>query len=161
MVDRLTPERRSRLMSRVRSKNTKPELVVRRLVHAMGYRFRLHRNDLPGSPDLILPAYRTAIFVHGCFWHRHPGCRKASNPSTRVEFWTDKFQTNVARDRRNRARLRRADWRVIIVWECETRNEDLLRSILKRSLPKKKRAGDTRSRKKNRSAHRPHDPVVI
>ena len=122
MTDRLTPERRSRLMSRVRSKNTKPELIVRSLVHAMGYRFRLHRRDLPGCPDLVLAAYKTALFVHGCFWHRHRGCRKASEPSTRVEFWTDKFRRNVARDRKNRARLLNAGWRVIVVWECETRN---------------------------------------
>jgi DNA mismatch endonuclease, patch repair protein len=139
MIDRLTPERRSRLMSRVRSKNTKPELAVRRLMHSMGYRFRLHRRDLPGCPDLILPAYRTALFVHGCFWHRHSRCRKASKPSTHVDFWAKKFQANVTRDRRNRDRLRRAGWRVIVIWECQTRHEDKLRGILKRSLPKRKR----------------------
>lgn len=122
MVDRLTPERRSRLMSRVRSKDTSPELAVRKIVHALGYRFRLHRRDLPGTPDMILPKHRAVIFVHGCFWHRHPKCRKASNPTTRVEFWTEKFRRNVERDKTDRNRLRRRGWRVLVVWECQTKN---------------------------------------
>jgi DNA mismatch endonuclease (patch repair protein) len=134
MVDRLTPQHRSWLMSRVRSKNTTPELIVRRIAHALGYRFRLHSKDLPGKPDLVLPKYRAVIFVHGCFWHRHPKCRKASNPTTRIAFWVDKFERNVARDAENRRLLRRAKWRVLTIWECETKREDRLRRILQRFL---------------------------
>jgi DNA mismatch endonuclease, patch repair protein len=122
MVDRLSPERRSRLMSRVRSKNTTPELIVRKLVHSLGYRFRLHRRDLPGSPDLVLPKHGSIIFVHGCFWHRHPGCRKASTSSTAVEFWKHKFERNVARDAGNEVTLRRMGWRLLVIWECETKD---------------------------------------
>lgn len=108
-------------MARVGTKNTKPELLVRRALHRLGFRFRLHGRDLPGRPDIVLPKYRTAIFIHGCFWHRHPGCSKASTPKTRVDFWQDKFDANVARDRRNVIALESAGWRVLIVWECETR----------------------------------------
>lgn len=121
-------------MGRVRGKNTCPELVVRRAAHAMGYRFRLHRRDLPGSPDLVFRAKRAVVFVHGCFWHRHPGCRRASNPGTRQDFWQAKFQRNVNRDRRNEAELRTAGWRVLIIWECETKNVDQLRDRLERFL---------------------------
>lgn len=106
-------------MSRVAGKNTKPELTVRRALHALGYRFRLHRGDLPGRPDIVLPRYRSAIFVHGCFWHRHPGCKKASDPATRAEFWQNKFAANVARDERNRSDLTASRWHVFTVWECE------------------------------------------
>ena len=111
-------------MAQVRSKNTKPELLIRSALHRLGYRFRLHKKGLPGRPDVVLPKYRTAIFVHGCFWHRHPGCRKASFPKTRVEFWEDKFDTNVARDERNRTDLLAAGWHVLTVWECEARRID-------------------------------------
>ncbi|MGG5890709.1 very short patch repair endonuclease [Falsiroseomonas sp. HC035] len=117
---------RSALMARVRGKNTRPELIVRRTLHAMGERFRLHRADYPGRPDIVLPRHRLAIFVHGCFWHRHPGCRLSSMPKTRVDFWKDKFATNVARDARNVAALQAMGWRVATVWECETRNPELL-----------------------------------
>jgi len=134
MADRLTPERRSRLMSRVRSKDTGPELVVRRLVHGMGCRYGLHGRDLPGTPDIVLRCRGVVIFVHGCFWHRHRQCPKASNPSTRVEFWTEKFRRNIERDRANRLALRQLGWRVIVVWECQTKTTTRLREKLRRSL---------------------------
>ena len=122
MADTLTPERRSWLMSRVRGKDTKPELVVRQVAHALGLRFRLQRKDLPGRPDLVFPKHRLALFVHGCFWHRHPGCTKASTPKTRAEFWADKFAANVARDSSVTQKLVESGWRVEVVWECETRD---------------------------------------
>jgi DNA mismatch endonuclease (patch repair protein) len=102
----------------------------------MGYRFRLHRGDLPGTPDIVLPAHRTVIFVHGCFWHRHSKCRKASTPTTRVDFWTEKFLRNVSRDRTNRVLLRSANWRILVVWECQTKDEVRLRGKLHKFLLK-------------------------
>ncbi|KAB1069983.1 DNA mismatch endonuclease Vsr [Methylobacterium planeticum] len=111
---------RSALMQRIRGKNTKPELLVRRLIHSMGYRFRLHRRDLPGRPDLVFPSRRKVIFVHGCFWHRHLGCKKASTPTTRRDFWQTKFAQNVERDARKERELQQAGWDVFVVWECET-----------------------------------------
>lgn len=117
---------RSALMAKVRGKNTRPELLVRRKVHALGYRFRLHRRDLPGTPDLVFAGRRTVLFVHGCFWHRHPGCRLASTPKTRVAFWEAKFAANVERDRQKEGELRATGWRVGVVWECETRKPALL-----------------------------------
>lgn len=130
MVDRLTVERRSWLMSRVRGKHTKPEMIVRRAAHALGLRFRLHRKDLPGRPDVVFPRHRVALFVHGCFWHRHPGCRLASTPKTRTEFWQSKFDANVARDTAAYHALLEQGWRVVTIWECETRKEDLVRRRL-------------------------------
>lgn len=118
-------------MGRVRGKDTRPEMIVRSTAHAMGYRFRLHRRDLSGSPDLVFPSKRSVVFVHGCFWHRHPACRRASNPGTRSDFWQAKFQRNVNRDRRNEAELTAAGWRVLVIWECETKNVELLRHKLK------------------------------
>ena len=111
---------RSELMRRVRGKNTAPELAVRRAAHALGYRFRLHRADLPGRPDLVFPRLRTALFVHGCFWHRHEGCSRMTTPKTRTAYWQEKFEQNIQRDRRNSAALRRLGWDVAVVWECET-----------------------------------------
>ncbi|ADG08964.1 very short patch repair endonuclease [Caulobacter segnis] len=122
MVDRLTEDRRSWLMSRVRSENTTPELRVRSIAHSMGLRFRLHRSDLPGKPDLVFPRHKVAIFVHGCFWHRHEGCRKASMPKSRQEFWGAKFEANIERDRRVTSQLRALGWNVETIWECETRD---------------------------------------
>lgn len=119
MADTLTSERRSWNMSRIRGRNTGPELRLRSLLHRAGFRFRLHAKQLPGRPDVVLPRYRTAIFVHGCFWHRHPGCRNATTPSTRREFWQEKFDSNVNRDARNRVALEAAGWTVLTVWECE------------------------------------------
>lgn len=126
MVDRLTPERRSWLMSRIASKNTSPEMRVRRAAHSLGLRFRLHRKDLPGKPDLTFPKHKTVIFVHGCFWHRHPKCPKASTPKSNEEFWQNKFAANVARDVSVRRRLHDAGWKVITVWECETKDSKVL-----------------------------------
>ena len=108
-------------MRAVRSKDTAPELLVRKLAHALGYRFRLHRRDLPGTPDLAFPGRRKAIFVHGCFWHRHDCPRGRSTPATRTDYWNGKFARNVARDRRDRRRLRADGWGVMVVWECQTR----------------------------------------
>jgi len=121
MADKLTPERRSWNMSRIRSKNTKPELIVRSLLHRMGFRFRVNRKDLLGKPDIVLPKYKTVIFVHGCFWHRHKGCKGATTPSTRREFWEKKFKDNTNRDKRNRRELKKAGWNVIVLWECEVK----------------------------------------
>ena len=124
-------------MARVKGKHTKPEIAVRRALHRLGYRFRLHRSDLAGRPDIVLPKYKTAIFVHGCFWHRHPNCSKASMPKTRIDFWRDKFEANVARDRRNAEALEAAGWTVLTVWECETRRSLSLAEQLIEQLGRK------------------------
>ncbi|RWQ29894.1 DNA mismatch endonuclease Vsr [Mesorhizobium sp.] len=120
MIDRLSSERRSWLMSRVRGKNTSPEMAVRKTAHSLGYRFRLHRKDLPGSPDLVFPKLGAVVFVHGCFWHRHPGCKKATWPKSRVEYWREKFESNVARDEVAIRDLEQLGWKVLVVWQCET-----------------------------------------
>lgn len=133
-MDPLTREHRSWNMSRIRSRDTTPELTVRSMLHRLGYRFRLHRRDLPGSPDILLPKYRTAIFVHGCFWHRHSGCRFAYMPKTRQQFWARKFEDNRRRDRRVTRALRRDGWRVAVIWECETDNPVHLKAKLRRLL---------------------------
>lgn len=122
------------MMAAVRSKNTKPELLVRSLLHRLGYRFRLHRRDLPGSPDIVLPRLRTCIFVHGCFWHRHQGCKATTTPKTRVEFWSEKFERNIERDARNEARLRELGWSPFVVWQCETRDLAMLEKRLRSEL---------------------------
>lgn len=136
VADRISKRDRSDLMSRIRSQDTAPELVVRSCVHRLGYRFRLHDRRLPGSPDLVLPRLSSIVFVHGCFWHRHAGCRLSYQPKSRVRFWSDKFEANVARDRRVVTALRRAGWRVLIVWECQTRDEQRLTERLARLLGK-------------------------
>ena len=117
-------------MSRIKGKNTKPELAVRSWLHRHGFRFRLHRKDLPGTPDIILPKYRVVIFVHGCFWHRHPGCRYAYTPKSRVDFWKAKFEENIERDQVKTEKLRDLGWNVVTIWECETREEYGLTSLL-------------------------------
>ncbi len=122
-MDRLTPEKRSRLMAAIRGKNTKPEMVVRRLLHAMGYRFRLHRHDLPGCPDLVFYGLHAVIEVRGCFWHQHTGCRYATTPVTRPDYWIPKLARNVERDRENTVQLRSMGWRVAVVWECRLRSD--------------------------------------
>lgn len=122
MVDHISSERRSWLMSRVRGKHTSPEMRVRRAAHKLGLRFRLHWKDLPGKPDLVFPRHRVALFVHGCFWHRHPNCLKASTPKTRVAYWADKFASNVERDSRAYAALDDLGWKVAVLWECETKH---------------------------------------
>jgi len=120
-VDRLTAGERSRLMSRIRGKDTKPEMAVRRLVHGMGFRYRLHRRDLPGSPDLVLPRHRKVILVHGCFWHSHAGCRAGRVPASNTGFWEPKLRRNAERDAASEEALRRAGWAVLVVWECQTK----------------------------------------
>lgn len=130
MPDFLTPAQRSARMARVRSKNTKPELRVRGIAYAMGYRFRLHRRDLPGTPDLAFPGRRKVVFVHGCFWHGHPSCRRASMPETHRGFWADKILGNRQRDERNAAFLEAAGWAILVLWECELRDADQLGSRL-------------------------------
>jgi len=126
MKDRLTPERRSWNMSRIRATDTTPERAVRSILHRMGYRFRLHRKDLPGRPDIVLPKYHAVVFVHGCFWHRHRGCKYSYTTKSRQEFWEKKFLENVERDRKAQRELRKLGWRVIVVWECETREPETL-----------------------------------
>jgi DNA mismatch endonuclease (patch repair protein) len=126
-VDRLTPGERSKLMSRVRAGNTTPEIAVRRLLHSLGYRFRLHSSGLPGRPDIVLPGKRKIIFVHGCFWHRHPRCRKATTPASNRDFWALKFKQNIERDKRQQRELRRMGWDVLVVWGCETGNLERLK----------------------------------
>lgn len=119
-------------MSRIRAQNTSPELLVRSMLHRSGYRFRLHRRDLPGSPDIVLPKHNVVVFVHGCFWHRHARCRFAAMPKSRPEFWKQKFRANVRRDHRAAARLKRLGWRVIVIWECETRDSRSLAKLITR-----------------------------
>ncbi len=121
MADSLDPERRSANMAKIRSRDTGPEIAVRRAAHAAGLRFRLHRRDLPGTPDLVFPKARLAVFVHGCFWHRHAGCSNCTMPKTRTDFWQAKFERNVSRDREARDRLSVLGWMSMIIWECETR----------------------------------------
>ena len=119
-MDRISGEHRSWNMSRIKSSNTKPEIIVRSLLHNMGYRFRLHRKDLPGKPDIVLPRYKSVIFVHGCFWHRHKGCKNAASPKTKKTFWREKFRANVERDRKVQKELNSMGWSILIIWECET-----------------------------------------
>ena len=115
-------EKRSRNMSAIKSKNTKPEIAVRKLLHSRGYRFRLHRKDLPGSPDIVLPKYKTVIFMHGCFWHRHENCKYASTPKTRKQFWENKFKANVKRDAEVQEKIKNIGWESVVIWECEIKN---------------------------------------
>ncbi len=133
-MDRYTREKRSALMSQVRGRDTRPEVFVRSLLHRMGFRFRLHRKDLPGRPDIVLPKYRTVVFVHGCFWHQHPGCPKATRPQTNTRFWKTKFAKNVERDAENERALKGLEWNVLIVWECELKDVDALSARLRREL---------------------------
>jgi DNA mismatch endonuclease (patch repair protein) len=128
MADHVHRDTRSRIMAAVRSKNTQPELAVRRLVHGLGYRYRLHGSDLPGRPDLVFRSRRKVIFVHGCFWHRHPRCRYTTSPKTRVDYWQDKFRTNVARDRRVRRDLGKLGWSILSIWQCELKHPQKLKA---------------------------------
>jgi len=129
-MDKLDKESRSRLMAKVKSKNTGLEKAVRSLLHSLGFRFRLHRRDLPGTPDIVLPKHKTVIFVHGCFWHAHEGCRKATVPSSNTDFWRDKLAANKARDQANIAKLQEMEWQVVVVWECQIIDMDALASRL-------------------------------
>ena len=125
MADTRTPEQRRRIMQAVRCKDTKPERIVRRLLHGLGYRYRLHRSDLPGKPDLVFPGRRKAIFVHGCFWHAH-GCRRGQPPKSRLDYWLPKLERNRERDAEKRASLESLSWSVLTVWQCETGDPDAL-----------------------------------
>ena len=121
MTDHLDTAKRSWNMSRIRGKDTKPEIAVRKMLHAAGFRFRLHVKELPGKPDIVLPKWKTVVFVHGCFWHRHEGCKDTTTPKTRTEWWLEKFEKNVANDLKKRRDLEDAGWKVLVVWECEVK----------------------------------------
>lgn len=123
VTDTVDSKVRSRMMSGIKAKNTKPEMLVRRYLHSMGFRYKLHNSSLPGKPDIVLPKYRTIVFVHGCFWHRHSGCMLAYTPKSNVEAWQKKFETNVARDKKVLAELANTDWQVLIIWECDLRKK--------------------------------------
>ena len=129
-MDSLSPAGRSANMSRIRSRDTKPELVVRRVLYGLGYRYRLHRRDLPGVPDLVFPSRRKAIFVHGCFWHQHKGCVDGRLPQSRQDYWLPKLRRNVERDCENTAKLRNNGWKVLKLWECDILNGNKLRQRL-------------------------------
>lgn len=133
MADTLTPPQRSERMARVRGKDTRPEMKVRSIVHGMGYRYRLHRRSLPGSPDLVFPSRRAVIFVHGCFWHRHddPRCKRARLPKSRPEFWLPKLEANRQRDARNKTALESSGWRVLELWECQLGERDQIEQKVK------------------------------
>ena len=126
MKDRLSPSQRSWNMSRIRGRDTKPELMVRSILHRMGFRFRLNRKDLPGKPDIVFPRYKTVLFVHGCYWHRHQGCNNATTPTKNKDFWTDKFAGTVKRDAQNQRDLQQQGWIVGVIWECHIRKDPIL-----------------------------------
>ena len=132
MVDIVDSATRSRMMSGIRGKNTAPELAIRKYLHSQGFRFRLHVKDLPGKPDIVLPKYRTAIFVHGCFWHQHPGCKDAVMPKSNTKFWAEKLTGNVKRDARNISELVKLGWKCLIVWECETDNTKSQKQLVRK-----------------------------
>ena len=123
-MDHLTPNERSLNMSKIRSENTKPERIVRSLLHSMGYRFRLHIKDLPGKPDIVLKKLNTIFLVNGCFWHNHKNCKRSNIPKSNQEYWKIKIQKNIARDKRNIDELQKMGWRVIVIWECQTKNTE-------------------------------------
>lgn len=130
MTDTLSSESRSWNMSRIRSRDTAPEIIVRSVLHSLGFRFRLHVSRLPGKPDIVLSKYKTVVFVHGCFWHRHPGCKYSYNPKSRVEFWQAKFQQNIERHNKVAGELETLGWKVVVIWECETtRREDVINRL--------------------------------
>lgn len=129
MADIVDSKTRSRMMSGIQGKNTKPEILVRKALSAKGYRYRLHCKDLPGTPDIVMPSRRIAIFVHGCFWHKHDGCRLAKMPLTRPEFWSEKLGANVARDLKAISILVNQEWRVLQVWECSTKSKKRLQTL--------------------------------
>ena len=155
MSDKLTPQQRSQCMSRIRGKDTKPEILVRKGLHARGFRFRLQDRKLPGRPDIVLPKYGVAIMVNGCFWHGHKGCRYATKPKSNVEFWQAKIQRNQHRDEVTSAHLEALGWHVITIWECELRSADALQSrldVLADEIRNAGRAKDERSQQQKASA---------
>lgn len=132
MADRITPEHRSWNMSRIKGKDTKPEIAVRQYLFANGFRFRKNDKRYPGKPDIVLPKYHTMIFVHGCFWHRHEGCKQATTPKSRTDFWLEKFQKNVQNDAKHIQELKNMGWKVIVLWECELEKqfEETMRNVI-------------------------------
>ena len=134
MVDSLSPEERSEIMARVRSKNSRPEMAIRRLVFALGYRYRLHARTLPGCPDLVFRSKRKVIFVHGCFWHRHASCALARMPKSRLDFWIAKLEGNRQRDQKNKRALSREGWKVLTIWECQLNDAVRLEARIRRFL---------------------------
>lgn len=137
MTDIFSSEKRKWIMSRIKDRDTRAEMVVRSSLFSMGYRFRLHRKDLPGHPDIVLPRHEKVIFVHGCFWHGHQGCTRSKRPSSNVDFWNKKLDQNQERDTRFYEALKRLGWHILIVWECETKNPQMLQSKLKGFLENK------------------------
>lgn len=132
MTDIFSKEKRSEIMSKIGPKDSKPEIIVRKIVHSLSYRFRLHRKDLPGNPDLVFPKYKKAIFVHGCFWHGHKRCQRGKLPATNTTFWEEKISGNVKRDKSNFNKLRRLGWKYLVIWQCdlkESSKENLKRKI--------------------------------
>lgn len=142
MADIVSPAKRSRMMAGIKGKNTKPEIVVRQLLHRHGFRFRLHRKDLPGRPDIVLPKYKSAIFVQGCFWHGHEDCHLFRLPKSRTEFWQEKIGGNIARDEKKRLALQEMDWRVLWIWECSLKGKTRLEPVSLIERIKKFIAGD-------------------
>jgi DNA mismatch endonuclease (patch repair protein) len=136
MADTFSKEKRSWIMSRIRGRDTKPEKAIRSQLHRLGYRFRLHRNDLPGRPDIVLPKYRTVLFVHGCFWHQHNECKRATVPKSNEQYWIPKLKRNVSRFQQAKVALKDAGWKVVVIWECETKDlfklEEYIDSVLKK-----------------------------
>jgi DNA mismatch endonuclease (patch repair protein) len=131
MADVHTPQVRSYNMSMIKGKNTKPEIIVRKFLHAKGFRYRLHKKDLPGKPDIVLPKYKTVIFIHGCFWHGHKNCKYFVVPKTRTEWWLNKIEGNRLNDKRNSTKLRKAGWKIITLWECQLKPKKVLKTLLK------------------------------
>lgn len=134
MADTLTPAKRSERMSRIKGKDTAPEMILRRLVHGMGYRYRLHIKELPGTPDLVFPRHHAVIFMHGCFWHRHDQCKLARLPKSRLEFWQDKLEANKQRDLINQQKLMLLGWRVLVIWECELKDIMYVATVVRKFL---------------------------
>lgn len=134
MADTVSRSKRKEMMSKVKRKNTKPEVAVRKLLHRSGYRFRLHSKKLPGTPDTVLPKYKSVIFVHGCFWHQHEECRKARRPTSNVEFWNEKLDKNIERDKCKETELKDLGWKVLTIWDCEIKDENSLIKKIKKFL---------------------------
>lgn len=134
MADFLSNAERSLLMAKIRGKNTRPEIAVRSLLHRAGYRFRIHVPSLPGKPDIVLSRFRTVVFVHGCFWHRHKGCKASTTPKSHRKFWSDKFARNVANDKKHLRQLRRLGWRVVVVWECQLKRPERVMARVEKAL---------------------------
>jgi DNA mismatch endonuclease (patch repair protein) len=137
MTDNLTKDQRRAAMANVKSKDTGPEMKVRKLIHGMGYRYRLHRKDLPGKPDLVFPGLKKVIFVHGCFWHGHKGCAASQRPTSNTEYWNAKLDRNLKRDQKNLKALEELGWRPLVIWECQTRDETKMRRAIVRFLGKR------------------------